>query len=353
MTANDEDRDWLEQQGFDLAVLDREEISATDSPQVPDLESYQRIVLCQSGGKDSLAMLLHLLELGVPREKIECHHHLVDGREGSTLMDWPVTEAYCEAVCHALGVELTFSWREGGLEQEMLRNGTATAPVWIPDGTGYRVLGGNGPAGVRRKFPQVTADLSRRWCSPATKIDVFARYLANNPKFLNSRTLVLTGERAEESASRAHYKDFEPHRCDTRDSKRVPRLIDLWRAVHKWSERQVWAIIQRWKVLPHPAYFLGWGRMSCRACVFGSKNQWASVRAISPDQFGKIASYEKEFRITIHRTQSVIERADAGTPYNFDPKWVEIGNSREFTHPVFVDPWVLPKGAYGESCGPT
>ncbi|MFI4926375.1 MAG: hypothetical protein ACHP7E_01645, partial [Burkholderiales bacterium] len=62
--------------------------------------------------------LLRLLELGVPRSRIECQHHLVDGREGSTLMDWPVTESYCTALCQALGVPLTFSWREGGIERE-------------------------------------------------------------------------------------------------------------------------------------------------------------------------------------------------------------------------------------------
>jgi hypothetical protein len=48
-----------------------------------------------------------------------------------------------------------------------------------------------------------------------------------------------------------------------------------------------------------------------------------------------------------------VELADAGTPYRLDPKWVEIGNSRVFDHPVFMEPWVLPQGAYGDGCGPT
>lgn len=51
--------------------------------------SYDVVIVAFSGGKDSLACLLHLLELGVPRSKIELWHHDVDGREGSTLMDWP------------------------------------------------------------------------------------------------------------------------------------------------------------------------------------------------------------------------------------------------------------------------
>lgn len=347
---------WLAREGFDLSALAAPAPvlgPAAGGEFIPDLASYDRFLIGYSSGKDSQACLLYLLDLGVPREKLECMHHLVDGREGSTLMDWPCTEAYSEAVCQALGVKLTFSWREGGIEREALRQGTPTAPVWIPDGDGYRSIGGNGPPGTRFKFPQVSADLSVRWCSSVSKIDVFARYLCNEPSFVGKRTLVLTGERAEESRARANYKVFEPHRCDTRNSKRVPRHIDVWRAVHGWSEKRVWELLKKWRLVPHPAYFLGWSRTSCRACIFGGKDQWASVRAIAPAQFEQIANYERQFKVTIHRHRSVEELANAGTPYTFDPKWVAIANSRDFDHPVFMDPWVLPQGAYGDGCGPT
>jgi hypothetical protein len=347
---------WLAREGFDLAALTAPAHHAAggETGFIPELGSYDHVEVGMSGGKDSMACLLHLLDLGVPRQKITCQHHLVDGREGSELFDWPVTEGYCEAVCRALGVKLTFSWREGGLERELLRTNAPTAPVWIPvaDG-GHRRLGGQGPDGTRRRFPQVSASLATRWCSPAAKIDVFARYLCNEPKFLGSRTLVVTGERAQESRARARYQVFERHRCDTRASPRVPRHVDVWRAVHGWSERRVWDLLKKWRLVPHPAYFLGWSRTSCRACIFGGKNQWASVRAIAPAQFRRVAEYEREFGVTIHRSKSVVELADAGTPYRLDPKWVEIGNSRVFDHPVFMEPWVLPQGAYGDGCGPT
>lgn len=350
------DDDWLAQQGFDLSALTRDESVGTPEPALtPDLPTFDRALVAFSGGKDSLALLLHLIDLGFPRSKIELHHHLVDGREGSTLMDWPCTEGYCVAIARAFGVDITFSWRSGGLEAEMLRDGTPTAPVSIPspDG-GYVLIGGKGPLGTRRKFPQVSADLSVRWCSSANKISCMDAYIRNHPKFLNSRTLVLTGERAEESTARSKYAEFEPHRSDTRNSKRVPRHVDVWRAVHSWSERQVWDLIQRYRVCPHAAYWLGWTRTSCRQCVFGNPDQWASARAIAPEQFGQIARYEREFGITIHRKLTVTERADAGTPYGFDPKWVEIANHHgEFMHPVFMDNWMLPKGAFGEGCGPT
>ena len=49
--------------------------SAERAVPAPDLAAYDRILLAFSGGKDSLACLLHLLEAGVPASRIELHHH--------------------------------------------------------------------------------------------------------------------------------------------------------------------------------------------------------------------------------------------------------------------------------------
>lgn len=319
-----------------------------------NLGGYDRYIIAFSGGKDSLACLLHLLEMGIDKDKIHLHHHLVDGREGSTLMDWPCTEAYCNAIAKEFGVNISYSWRQGGFEREMMRNNSPTAPVMIPGKTDTPIaIGGNGPANTRLKFPQVSADLSVRWCSSYLKIDAMSAWMVNDEQFLDGHTLVLTGERAEESAARSRYALFEPHRSDRRNGRRVKRHIDHWRPVHQWTEEKVWEIISRWKVIPHPAYFLGFGRCSCRVCVFGSPNQWATVRKIAPEQFNTVAKLEKEFNVTIHRKLNVIERANSGIPHDVSNDWVSIGNSKEWSIPVITEKWTLPSGAYGESCGPT
>jgi 3'-phosphoadenosine 5'-phosphosulfate sulfotransferase (PAPS reductase)/FAD synthetase len=321
----------------------------------PDLSSYDRFIVFFSGGKDSLACVLHLLDEGVSADRIELHHHLVDGREGSDLMDWPVTDAYCAAVASALGCSYRTSWREGGFEREMTRDSQATAPVWIPseDGTSHIGLGGDGPLGTRNKFPQVSANLAVRWCSSALKIDVGARYLANHTVFNHGKTLVVTGERAQESSARAKYLSFEPHRSDLRHGRRYQRHIDHWRPIHQWDETKVWEIIERYKILPHPAYYLGWGRTSCRQCIFGSPNQWATVRQVAPDAFKAIADYERTFKVTIHRSETVMQRAEKGVPYVTNTYWVEIANSKVLSISVRMTEWVMPLGAHGESCGPT
>lgn len=321
----------------------------------PDLLSYDRIIIAFSGGKDSLACLLHLIESGVPLERIELRHHEVDGREGGWFMDWPSTPSYCRAIAAALGVKLLFSWKEGGFEREMLRNAAPTAPThWeVSDGTILSAGGSSGKLGTRMKFPQVAADLSCRWCSAYLKIDVLCKVLANSPEYQKKRLLVVTGERAEESPSRAKYQTFEQSRSH---APQRGRHVDHWRPVHGWSTTQVWEIIRRHGVVPHPAYSIGWGRLSCMTCIFGSRCQWATIRQIAPARFEKIAAYEKQFGRTIHRKESVGTLADAGAPYEAARgPMVAAALSEEFTGPAVVAPesWVEPAGAYGENAGPS
>lgn len=319
----------------------------------PDLASYDVIIVAFSGGKDSLACLLHLLDLGVPREKIELWHHDVDGREGSTLMDWACTRDYCRKVAAAFGVRLFFSWKKGGIEREMLRDNAPTAGYAFETPEGLREAGGTSKnLGTRLMFPQVSADLSVRWCSAYAKIMVMDAAIRGQSRFNGRRTLVVTGERAEESAARAKYTVFEPHRADLRDGRK-PRHVDQWRAVHAWSEAAVWAIIERWFVTPHPAYRLGWGRVSCAACIFGNSNQWASLRAVNPAQFAAVSAYEQRFGKTIKRKLTVVQTADEGAPYAMREEDVRAALSETFEEPIFLDRWTLPAGAFGDGCGPS
>jgi len=335
---------------------DREEALSAE-----EVEAYDRIVVCFSGGKDSTACVLHLLEMGVDRSRIELWHHDVDGRDeqgrppDEGLMDWPCTPAYCEAFAEALDLTIYFSWKVGGFRGEMMRENERTKAIAFetPDGDVQVVGGNNGKKNTRRKFPQVSSSLSVRYCSFYTKIGVCAAALRHQPRFREGRTLVVTGERAEESAQRADYAALEPHRADLRDGVRYQRYIDQWRPVLHWPETDVWEIIQRWKVLPHPSTRLGFGRTSCMACIFGSANMFASVKALDEERFEELAALEEEFGVTMKRTQSLRELVAHGTPYDMNPEVMREALSRSFDREILVDEWRLPAGAFGESCGPT
>jgi len=322
----------------------------------PDLASYDFIICGFSGGKDSIASVLHLLEMGVEPRKLLLAHHEVDGREGAPLMDWPSVPAYCRAIANHLGLRLLASWKVGGFEREMLRDNSPTAATRFEtlDNDVMEAGGKSTKVGTRLKFPQVAASLSCRWCSAYLKIDVFDRVLVNAPEFQGKRILVVTGERAAESPNRARYAPFESGRAH---APGLGRHVDHWRPVHGWETQQVWEIIRQHGIIPHAAYFLGWGRLSCMTCIFASPNQWATIRQIAPERFERIADYEVRFGMTINRKYGIRELADKGVPYPAalaNPQLAEAAMQTGWTLPVSCEPadWIMPAGAYGEPAGP-
>jgi 3'-phosphoadenosine 5'-phosphosulfate sulfotransferase (PAPS reductase)/FAD synthetase len=185
---------------------------------------------------------------------------------------------------------------------------------------------------------------------PNVKIMVMATALRNQPRFTGKRTLVLTGERADESPKRAAYRVFQTHPANSR-----AKPMDVWRPVHRWTKREVWALIEKFRVAVHPGYRLGWGRLSCAACIFGSPDQWASLRTVNPRQFQRIGAYEREFNYTINmKGKTILQMADEGRPFlGMRDEDIRAALSPTFDEPVFVAHWTLPAGAHGDACGPT
>jgi 3'-phosphoadenosine 5'-phosphosulfate sulfotransferase (PAPS reductase)/FAD synthetase len=326
-----------------------------------NIHNYDKYIVCFSGGKDSIALVLHLLEQGVDQNKIELWHHDIDGEvavDERNFMDWPITKGYCLAFANAFNMPLYFSWREGGFKREMLRNNQPTGDIYFED-ENFNIIRLESRKGerynnTRMKFPQVSADLSTRWCSAYLKIDICASAIRNQKRFEGIRTLVLTGERGEESSARGKYNILEADRSDLRKGK-SPRYVDHFRPIRDWKEQEVWAIMERWNVRPHPAYEMGFGRVSCMKCIFGNADQFASAYAIDPEGTQEIANYEKQFGVTIKRKESVEDLVAKGTPYEaITPELKRLAMEKIYPHQIILPEgtWKLPAGAYGESCGP-
>ena len=315
------------------------------------LLNYDKIVVGFSGGKDSLACVLWLIGLGL-RDQIELWHHDVDGKDRQ-FMDWPCTGPYCEAVAKALNVPLLVQFRNGGFRREMLRcNEQAQAITFQqqPDGDFWSLPSSRSKHSTRRKFPQVSGDLSVRWCSASLKIDVATKAINNSPRFKDAKVLLVTGERGEESKQRSKYAQVEAHKSNTKS-----RTVHQYRPIQDWTEKQVWQVIQEHGIVAHPAYHLGYGRVSCAHCIFGNNDQWATGRKLLPVSFDEIAQHEQEFGTTIHRSLNVVERADAGTPYAYSQEHAERAVSFEPFDSVQVKPseWQQPSGAYKRCGGPS
>jgi 3'-phosphoadenosine 5'-phosphosulfate sulfotransferase (PAPS reductase)/FAD synthetase len=341
-----------------------------------DLYSYDKYIVYFSGGKDSTACLLRLLQLGVTCDKIELWHHCVDGKEGSTLMDWCITEDYCRKFAAAFNIPIYYSWKEGGFEKEMLRENSQTAPIWseVPneDGTvSVRMMtdGHLSNHSTRRKFPQLAATLSERWCSSYLKVDVGATSIRNQERFRGLKVLTISGERGEESAARSKYNEFEIDRADCRlviddsipaDKKELGRRqrhpnrhVDRWRPIKNMTSVEIWDLIGLYRIVAHPAYYLGFGRVSCAICIFLSANQAASLQQIMPSRLAKVSNYEDEFGYTIKRKGgNILALAAKGTPYDMDMGLAEMANSEIYTGEIFTERWKVPAGAFAESAGP-
>lgn len=338
-------------------------------PELLPLEEYDKIIVLFSGGKDSLAAVLHLLELGVPKEKIQLWHHDIDGGNPTRKMDWPVTQAYVRAVAEYLGITLLPSWRVNGFWGEVYRIG-ASWPIQYTDPETGEMLECRlsdkqarsaelrekilddleqdelESMGCRMKFPAKSGNLAVRWCSSILKITVADSLIRNMDELQgigkrmkfpaksgchqgrwcsgslkasvesklysdidelskDVKILVVSGERRQESAGRAKYNEMEVHR--TNATAKAHRLVHQWRAVIDWSEAEIWEIIKQYRIAPHPCYAAGWNRCSCMMCIFSLPSHWAGIRELFPERFAEVEKDERILGFTLDNKKTLAE----------------------------------------------
>lgn len=367
------------------------------------LEYYDKIIVMFSGGKDSLACILHLLELGVPKDKLELWHHDIDGGNTERRMDWPVTQNYCQAVAKALGIKLRRSWRKGGFWHEVYRKG-ASEGVYFEDDNEVKLIPLSAKQlrskalnllladeeltdyeradyekelisyGYRYKFPAKGAATSGRWCSAYLKIMVAEAVLRNldmlsdyqlfggvdekiNSDFSFTRTvkdtkiLIVSGERRGESAGRTKYNEMEMHRAA---SVRKHRIYHAWRPVIEWSEKDVWEIIKRWKITPAPVYSCGWNRMSCMMCIFSLPSHWQGIKEIFPEEVEKVINDEKALGFTIDNKVDLptyMKNAKSCLIRSNPVALSQLITGKFDESNVFCDAWEYPSGAFHGAAG--
>lgn len=313
-----------------------------------------KFIIAFSGGKDSIAMVLYcLFDLKIPADRIELWHHDVDG-DGEQLFDWPCTKSYCIAFAKAFGLTILFSYAGGGILREIYRTNETIQPIYfqkVEGGEYTRVDPQNKERfyNTRRKFPAVSADLNVRWCSWIAKISVMLKGINHTDRYQNANIVILTGERRLESTARSKYKEMELYRGASKTRRAVQ-----WRPLIGWSERDVWAIIEKYKVQPHPCYELGWGRCSCQLCIFSNENIWAAINEISPEKVQRIAEIEDDLSFTLYGDKkngnvnvfaAKVLKGVSFIHVAAKQRWLKEALG-EFTSDIIVETWQLPAGAF-------
>ena len=391
-------------------------------PRLLPLEEYDLIVVLISGGKDSVACYLKLIELGVPKEKIEFWHHDIDGGHPTRRMDWKCTQNYVKALADEEGVKLRVSYRVNGFFGELYRIGASEPIEWIDPDTGEikqcklssnylkcRELKEQATEemeellkqyGYRMKFPAKTGDLSRRWCSAYLKICVAdtvvsnldrlgeleelggkrhkfpakggthsGRWCSGNLKAAvqdsvtanleetkhDKKILIVSGERRGESAGRSKYNEMEIHR--TNATAKAHRIVHQWRCCIDYSEKDVWELLKRHHINPHPCYRIGWNRCSCMMCIFSTPRLFAGVKELFPDDYASLRHDEEVLGFTLDNKKNLDEFI-GDTPscvcWN-DKKAIHSILTGEFgTEDIYTENWNYPVGAFhgadGGSC---
>lgn len=347
-------------------------------PELLPLEDYDLIVVLFSGGKDSVACLYKLLELGVPKEKIELWHHDIDGGNPIRHMDWRCTQSYCKALAKAEGIPLRISYRVDGFFGELYRIGASKPIEWIEPGTeeiqrckptaaylkckeirekykdeAFELLKEHG---CRMKFPAKGSGAMGRWCSSSLKSSVQDSVTINLQKTKeNTKILVVSGERRGESAGRSKYNEMEKHRTNAEAKK--GRIVHQWRCVIDYSEKDVWEVLKRNKVNPHPCYRIGWNRCSCSACIFSTPTLMKGYSEIYPAEFKELVEDEVKLGFTIDKDKSLLDYIDgARSCLRYDDREAvrAILTGEIDAASIYTDNWTYPIGAFhganGGSC---
>lgn len=245
---------------------------------IPDLKSYDLIMVNTSAGKDSQAMFDYVVELadqvGV-RDRILAFHADL-GR-----VEWPGTAELAQEHAEAYGVRFVKIKRpQGDLLDHIEQRGM------FPD--------------AARRY--CTSDHKRGQGRKAMTAAVNDLHIGRQIRILNCM-----GFRRQESAAR---KKKSPMRFDSSASN-GRRHVDEWLPILEWSVEDVWARIKQAGTRHHWAYDLGMPRLSCCFCVLASRGALVCAAQNMPELAAEYARVESKIGHRFRQDLSMTEIIEA------------------------------------------
>lgn len=227
------------------------------------------VVVNHSGGKDSQAMLIHLLRI-VPRHQLLVMHASLGE------MEWPGALELARDQAAAAGLAFRVARAEKSLLDMVERRFDARPEV---------------PSWPSAKHRQCTSDLKR---------DPIAREVRWYMKDMGITQVVSAmGLRAQESASRAKRATFSRNERNST----AGRDWYEWNPIHDWTTLQVFETIRADGQQPHPAYSQGNDRLSCVFCIMASKADLQNGARHNPELYERFKAMEAKTGYTMHMSQ--------------------------------------------------
>lgn len=262
------------------------------APTVPNLHDYDLVLLNSSAGKDSQAMLTHVVELadaqGFPRTQLLVVHADL-GR-----VEWEGTRELAERQAAAYGLRFEVVQRtEDLLDQIVTRHNTlrskgdTTTPAW-PSSAARYCTSDQKTSQVAKLMTRLAAD----------------HRAGGNPGPI--RILNCLGIRAQESPARAKKR---PIGHDPASNGR--REVTRWLPIFDWTTDQVWATIRRSGLPYHSAYDAGMPRLSCVFCVLSGRKELVLAARLNPGLAAQYLAVERRvghtFRVDLSMATIVAE----------------------------------------------
>jgi 3'-phosphoadenosine 5'-phosphosulfate sulfotransferase (PAPS reductase)/FAD synthetase len=231
--------------------------AAHEGAETMDLHQYDAVAISSSAGKDSAAMLAHVVSLADAQEYDRARIHVIHADLGR--MEWAGTgELAAEQAAH-YGLDFRKVKRpQGDILEQAEKLGQFPTPTMRYCTSDHK----------RGQLSKVRVQIAKE-IRQADKQTFRQSGSDKRPGARAVRILACIGLRAEESSGRAKIPTLERDKRET--GKGTVKTVDNWLPIHDWKVGKVWDTIRSAGLPSHYAYDLGMPRLSCVFCIFAPK----------------------------------------------------------------------------------